>query len=274
MTDPVLRRYGPDRCEIDRICALSDASEGSMVFCKAGGEKARELIDRCPASLIVIREDVEVEERDERCLIAVENPARWFIQAVAALVPEPPPDREFAGATVEAGARIGAGCRIGAGTFVGASVTIGDNCTIGPNCSLGVSGLAVEKNEDNGLIPYPHLGDVIIGDGVSLGANCVVVRGILETTRIGDSSHIGNMVNIGHNCTIGANCWISSGAVLCGSAVVERDSMIGAAATIGNHVTIGDGATVGAGSVVTKSVQPGSRVFGVPAKKLATMRKL
>jgi len=82
------------------------------------------------------------------------------------------------------------------------------------------------------------------------------------------------MVNIGHNCALGENCWISTGAILCGSVKLGNAAMIGAGATVNNHASIGNGAIVGIGSVVTKSVADGKRVFGVPAKSLATMRSL
>jgi galactoside O-acetyltransferase len=48
--------------------------------------------------------------------------------------------------------------------------------------------------------------------------------------------------------------------------VVERDVWIGANATILPGVRVGRGAVVGAGAVVTRDVEPGSVVMGVPAR--------
>ena len=236
--------------------------------------KARHWVAACGASVVIVGADFPTAENQQKCLLTVADPARWFVRAMSALFPADPETFVHADAVIEEGAVIGAGSHIDAGVYIGSSVQLGRNCRIGPNSSLGVSGLAVEYDEDNLPLPYPHLGSLIVGDGVCIGANSVVVRGILEPTRIGDNCQIGNMVNIGHNCSVGANCWISTGAVLCGSASLGLRVMVGASATINNHVSIGDGATVGLGSVVTKSVTPGKRVFGVPAKSLATMRKL
>ena len=47
---------------------------------------------------------------------------------------------------------------------------------------------------------------------------------------------------------------------------VGRGARIGAGATLLPGLTIGKGAIIGAGSVVTKSVPPRVRVFGVPAR--------
>ena len=47
---------------------------------------------------------------------------------------------------------------------------------------------------------------------------------------------------------------------------IGRDVWIGANAVILGGVTIGDGAVVAAGAVVTKDVEAGAIVAGVPAK--------
>jgi UDP-3-O-[3-hydroxymyristoyl] glucosamine N-acyltransferase len=114
-------------------------------------------------------------------------------------------------AVIEKGAAIGNGCHIGPGTFIGANVTLGADCEIGPNFSLSVSGLAATFEEDGRPLSYPHLGRIILGDRVHIGANCVIVRGILENTKIGNDCQLGNMVNIGHNCQVGkTGRWLST----------------------------------------------------------------
>ena len=273
VSEPVSGCIGPTDLEIDSVAPLSDGAKGAMVFCRKTGDTGGEMVARSAASVIVADVNTPVSERASQCVICAENPARWFIKAVELLFPSPVPSIH-AGAVIEPGAQIGDGCSIGPGTFIAACVTIGKNCMIGPNCTLGTPGLAIEREQDGAPVRYPHLGDVVVEDGVSIGAGSVVVRGILEDTRIGTGTQVGNMVNIGHNCVLGENCWISTGAVLCGSVKLGNAAMIGAGATVNNHVSIGNGSVVGIGSVVTKSVADGKRVFGVPAKPLATMRSL
>lgn len=272
--EPVLERRGPPDATVTSVAPLSSAAPGALAFCKAAGARAGGLIASSRATVFAIGETAEIDAADRRCFLRVADPARWFVRAVTALFPDASGHASHPTACIEPGATVGPGCRIGAGAFIGARVTLGRDCVIGPNCSLGDVGLAIERDEAGNPLPYPHLGRLVVGDGVHIGANCVLVRGILEDTQIGDRCQIGNMVNIGHNCAVGDACWISSAAVLCGSATLEDGVMIGAGATVNNHVTIGAGAVVGIGSVVTKSVAPGRRVFGVPAKTLPTMRPL
>jgi len=271
--EPVRACVGPTDLEIDSVAPLSEGATGAMVFCRQTGDSGGALIAQSAASVIVADANTAVSERASQCIIYAENPARWFIKAVELLFPSPLPSIH-ASAVIEPGAQIDEGCSIGPGTFVAACVTIGKHCVIGPNCTLGAPGLAIEREQDGTPVRYPHLGEVVVEDGVSIGAGSVVVRGILEDTRIGAGTQIGNMVNIGHNCALGENCWISTGAILCGSVKLGNAAMIGAGATVNNHASIGNGAIVGIGSVVTKSVADGKRVFGVPAKSLATMRSL
>jgi acetyltransferase-like isoleucine patch superfamily enzyme len=48
--------------------------------------------------------------------------------------------------------------------------------------------------------------------------------------------------------------------------IIEDGAAIGAGATLLSGIRIGGGATVGAGSVVTRDVEPGSTVMGIPAR--------
>jgi acetyltransferase-like isoleucine patch superfamily enzyme len=59
--------------------------------------------------------------------------------------------------------------------------------------------------------------------------------------------------------------------------VIGKDVWIGRGVTVLQGVTIGDGATIGANAVVTRSVDAGETVVGVPAEpvrrsKLSTAR--
>ncbi|OFX08805.1 MAG: hypothetical protein A2516_08595 [Alphaproteobacteria bacterium RIFOXYD12_FULL_60_8] len=273
--EPVLEIIGDSTVVVGSVASLGEGAAGALVFCKAKGMKAQGLIRASRASVIIIGEEVEVQAIVGQCFLRTTDPARSYVRLLRTLFPKPlVAGKKFGpGVVIEDGAVIGAGCRIGAGTYIAACVTVGDHCEIGPNCSLGVEGLAVAYEDDGTPLPYPHIGSVLIGDRVRIGANCVVVRGILENTRIGDDTQLGNQVNIGHNCVVGPKCWISTKALLCGSVTLAEGVMIGAAAILNNQIAVGRGANIGLGSVVTKSVLAGQGVFGVPAKPLATMRK-
>lgn len=67
---------------------------------------------------------------------------------------------------------------------------------------------------------------------------------------------------------IGPNCMIFHQVTLVSSVVLGGHVDLGAGAKIIGPLTIGDHVTVGANSVVTRDVEAGSTVAGVPARKL------
>lgn len=283
-----VRVIGDPHTRIVAVAALEDAEPGCLAFCAETGPRAVEQVVASGASVVVVSADIP--EQPDRCFIYVARAMPAFVSALRSFFPVAPskgiyPTCELGrdlqlGESVEIGAyavigdgvRIGAQTRIGCGAWIGGGTVIGECCIIQANCTIGGTGLGVARTGAGGYESFPHLGRVLIEDDVEIGPNSCIVRGILKDTIIGRGSKIANLVNIGHNCAVGENCWISANVVLCGSVVLERDVMIGAAVSVSNHVRIGGEARVGLGSVVTKDVEPGAAVFGVPAKPLATMR--
>ena len=96
---------------------------------------------------------------------------------------------------------IGKKVKIGKNCFIGKNVVVYPNCVLGKNVKIldnsviGCLGLGYLRNK----MLMPHLGSVIIEDNVSVGANCTIVRGTLENTKIKKNVKIANNVNVGHN---------------------------------------------------------------------------
>jgi serine O-acetyltransferase len=102
-----------------------------------------------------------------------------------------------------------------------------------------LTGISVSKGvEIGGGLRIFHFGNVVIHDGVRLGANCTLRQG---TT-------IGNRVD--------------GGPV----PVLEDDVDVGAYGQILGGIRIGRGARIGAMSVVLADVPPGATAVGVPAR--------
>jgi len=285
---PVLTVVGERQLRILTVAPPEAAVEHSLAFCERRGAKTAEAALGCRAGILLI--DIEMPPVSGRCFIGVADPRAWFIMAIGHLFPGHATPGVHASAFVSGSASVGPGVSIGAfskiddSVSIGAETTIGDNvvvhagtqigarCHIQGSTTIGGTGLAFHHGVDGQTRFFPHLGRVLIGDDVTIGANSCIVRGMLNDTVIGARSKLGNLVNIGHNCTVGNDCFLSSGVVLCGRVTLGDGVRMAASACVNDHVQVGAGARIGLGSVVTKTVAPNARVFGVPAEPLRTMR--
>lgn len=214
-------------------------------------------------------------------LLRVDDPRAVFIDTleylqrndlldVSSLLPHAPtvsPDAQIgAGAVVEPGAQVDAGVKIGCGAIVREGTWLKRGATIGENCVIGGVGINAYVGRDGRRRGFPHLASAIVGESVSVGAGCAVVRGILTSTRIGANCIIGNLCNIGHGVEIEDNVWISIGTMIGGHARIGTGATIAMGCVIRDNIEIGPRANAGMGSVVTKHVRADTSVFGNPAR--------
>jgi UDP-3-O-[3-hydroxymyristoyl] glucosamine N-acyltransferase len=189
---------------------------------------------------------------------------------------------------------VGEGCVLYPGVYVGAGAVLGQRCVIFPNVTiyeavrvgndvrihagsvLGSDGFgyaprtrlgADGKPEVTGHQKIYHLGGVVIGDGVEIGALTCIDRGTIEDTVVEKSAKIDNQVHLGHNSRVG------EGAVVCGATALAGNASIGAWAYVGglvgitNHVHVGERAKVAALSLLSKDVPAGVTVSGNPQRE-------
>jgi sugar O-acyltransferase (sialic acid O-acetyltransferase NeuD family) len=110
---------------------------------------------------------------------------------------------------------------------------------------------------------------------VEIGLGTVICAGNILTTNI----VLGQHVQINLDCTLGHDvilhdyATLAPGVHVSGCVHIGKRAYIGTGAVIINGtlvspIVIGDDAVVGAGACVTKSVDPGLTVVGIPAKPL------
>lgn len=112
---------------------------------------------------------------------------------------------------------------------------------------------------------------VIIDESVVFGNGSVICAGAIlgvEVT-IGTGVIINSGVIIDHESKIGNYAQVSPGCRIAGRVSVRHHAFIGIGACLLPRVSIGANAIVGAGAVVTKDVEDGQTVVGIPAKLLS-----
>jgi UDP-3-O-[3-hydroxymyristoyl] glucosamine N-acyltransferase len=297
---------------------LEAASDGQITF--IGHKKYAKLWETCKACAAIINADIELEPGENRALIKVKNADLAMAELLELFVPDEPLFDEaiHARAIVDSTVKMGTGCKIGAGCYVGKNVQLGNNvllypnttvldnttignnttiwpgavirercvigsyCIIHPNVSIGADGFGFRPSPDGkGLIKIPHIGNVIIGNGVEIGANSCVDRGKFSATIVGDGCKIDNLVQIGHNSKMGRSCIMAGSSGLAGSVTLGDGVIVGGGACISDHVTLGNGVQVGGCSGVINDFGDGKKVMGYPAieardqlKQWVVVRKL
>ncbi len=180
----------------------------------------------------------------------------------------------YANVSIYDQSQIGTECTFWSGTVIRENTRVGANCIFHNNVSIGADGFGYRPAADgSGLIKIPHIGNVVIGNHVEIGANSCVDKAKFNSTIIGDGCKIDNLVQIGHNSVMGRSCIMAGSSGLAGSVTLGDGVMIGGSASIKDHVNIGSGATVGAGSGVIADVPAGGSVLGYPATESREMLK-
>ena len=175
-------------------------------------------------------------------------------------------------------AYISPGARIGDGTIIRANVSIYGNVTIGSHCRvhsgvvIGTDGYGYER-EIGTACKFRHIGGVVIGNDVEIGANTCIDRGTLYDTVVEDGAKIDNLCHIAHNVVIGKNVLVIACSMIGGSALIGEGAWLAPGVRIRDGITVGRGATCGMGAVVVRDVGDEEIVAGVPAKPSARFKK-
>lgn len=155
------------------------------------------------------------------------------------------------------------------GTRINPNVTIYPNSIIGKRCIIH-SGTIVGSDgfgfapDIEGWVKINHLGRVVIGDDVEIGASNTIDRGTFGDTKIGNGVKTDNQVHIAHNVELGDKTIIVGQSGVAGSTKIGSNCIIAGKSGVSGHLEIGDNVIVGPMSGVTGNLKNGSVVSGVP----------
>jgi UDP-3-O-[3-hydroxymyristoyl] glucosamine N-acyltransferase len=166
---------------------------------------------------------------------------------------------------------IGDNVKIGNDTILYSGAKVYSDCKIGASCIIhsgaviGADGFGFAPNQDGTYVKIAQTGNVIIEDGVEIGANSTIDAATIGSTVIKSGVKLDNLVHIGHNCEVGENTVMAAQVGIAGSTQIEKNCVIGGQVGISGHITIGEGTKLGPQSGIMSSIKPGSVVIGSPA---------
>lgn len=259
------------------------------------------VLENTRASVILVQPEVVEHAPDGATLLICDSPRGVIVKVLGEIYREPPRrgisnkahiergvffrDRRsvYVGqfATIERGAVIEPDVKIYPNVYIGRNVTIGrgtvihsgahiENATIGADCiihngaSIGKDGFGYTRQDGHNVF-IPHVGRVVLGDRVSVGANSCIDRGALTDTMVCDGTKIDNLCQIAHGVVIGRECFLAAGVGIAGGCTVGDRALLAGHVGVSNGVKIGNDTQVGASSGVFRNVPDGEKHLGYPA---------
>jgi UDP-3-O-[3-hydroxymyristoyl] glucosamine N-acyltransferase len=309
---------GDNTTKVSTLAKIEEAQKGALAF--LSNLKYEPFLYTTKASAVIVSNTLELKQPVTAALIRVEDPYTSFSTLLqhyqTALIAskngvEDPcfigkgaviGDNHYRGAF----SYIGANCKIGENVkifpqvYIGDNVTIGDNTTIfagaklysntviGSNCTihsgavLGSDGFGWAPQADGSYKAVPQIGNVVLEDDISIGANATIDCATMGSTIIRKGSKIDNLVQIAHNVEVGQHTVVASQTGISGSSKIGNHCVIAGQVGIVGHITIADKTTIGAQSGVSKSIKKsGNIIQGSPAfdykqnlRSLTVFRKL
>jgi len=292
---------GDDSVQVNSLAELQNAGPGDISF--YSNKKYADLLYASKASAILVPTDFQADQELTTTLIKVEDSYSAFAQLLMIAEKHVVPEKtgiEKPSYIAET-ASIGQDCYIGAFAYIGENavigncskiypnvhvgdnVVIGDNCILYPgshvmyNCKLGsnvtlhggaiigADGFGFAPQKDGSYFRIPQIGNVVLEDYVSIGANATIDRATVSSTIIRKGVKLDNLVHIAHNCEVGDNTVMAAHVGIAGSVTIGKNCMFGGQAGLSGHIKIADNNQIGPRSALMTNVENGGNSFlGAP----------
>ncbi|MFT4033484.1 MAG: UDP-3-O-(3-hydroxymyristoyl)glucosamine N-acyltransferase [Siphonobacter sp.] len=295
---------GPSDQKVNRLAKIEEGTEGAISF--LSNLKYEPYLYTTSASAVIVDRTFVPKKEYKPTLILVDNAYSAFTKLLETYhnalsfsrtgVEEP----SYVGENTEIGegiyrgvfSSIGKNCRIGKNVkiypqvYIGDYVTIGDNtilysgvkiydkcrvgsqCTIHANTVIGSDGFGFAPQPDGSYKTIPQLGNVVIEDEVSIGANTSIDCATMpeDSTIIRQGAKIDNLIQIAHNVEIGRHTVIAAQTGISGSTKIGDYCVIAGQVGIVGHLRIPNRTIVTAQSGVSKNYEKeGLILTGSPA---------
>lgn len=162
--------------------------------------------------------------------------------------------------------KIGKHCIIYPGVCIYPGMIIGDNVIIHSNAVIGSDGFGNAPQPDGTWEKIEHIGNVIIGNNVEIGAGTTIDRSEMESTIIGNGVKIDNLCQIAHNVQIGDNTVMAAQCGIAGSTKIGKNCILAGQVGIAGHLVIADNTIIGAQAGIIGNIKKsGQTLLGSPA---------
>jgi UDP-3-O-[3-hydroxymyristoyl] glucosamine N-acyltransferase len=306
--------------KINMLAKIQDARKGQLAF--LSNPKYEQYIYTTQASVVIVKKDFVPRKEISTNLILVDDPYSGFtalleeyhkminFQKSGVEQPSYIGENSVTGNNIYRGAfsyigtkvKIGDNVKIHPHVYIGDDVVIGNNSIIhagvkiysgtriGNNCVLhsgavlGSDGFGFAPQEDGTYKTIPQLGNVILEDNITIGANTVIDCATLfgDSTIIHQGVKLDNLIQIAHNVEIGKNTVIAAQTGVSGSTKIGDNCVLAGQVGLAGHLIIANNTSFGAQAGISKSIKDeGMKMIGSPAfdvkdyfKSYAVFKKL
>ena len=292
---------GDPEAKVSDVSKIEEGKPGTLSF--LANPKYEKFLYETQASIVIVNQDFQAQQKIEATLIRVENaydsfadllvlyeqskPKKSGISKLASIAESATLGKDlYVGefTVVHEKAQIGDGAQLFPQVYIGDNVTIGEGtiihpgvriyegCQIGAFCVIhsgvviGGDGFGFVPNQENNYKKIPQVGNVILEDHVEIGANTTIDRATMGSTIIRKGVKLDNLIQIGHNVEIDENTVIAAQSGISGSTRIGKNCMLGGQVGTVGHISIADGTKIAAKSGIPKNIKKeGTVVQGAPA---------
>ena len=151
--------------------------------------------------------------------------------------------------------RIGDNSIIHAGAKIYADTVVGQRCVVKAGAVVGTDGFGFAPQADGSYKPIPQIGNVVLEDDVSIGANATIDCATMGSTIVRRGAKIDNLVQLAHNVEIGRHTVVAAQTGIAGSSKVGDFCTLAGQVGIAGHLVLANRTTVTAQAGVGKSVK-------------------